>query len=193
MQLLQELLYNGNKINLFLSTEPIMFGLMNIIIVSTYKAHTLQVIYYFNKIPKSNTHNSDLHNLIPCELDLTFTPFCDKAMLTYEIELLPSGRKLVLIYQMMKILQSHISLIQPQINQPVINFQHTLKETCVSYISMGRIPSQIKVRLIDSTFIKIHMKTQGQYQSMQKEEIPYNRSRRALLQVLSSQTCSFTS
>ena len=35
MQLLQELFYTGNQINLLLSTEPIMFGLMNIILVST--------------------------------------------------------------------------------------------------------------------------------------------------------------
>ena len=34
----------------FLSTDPIMFGLMNIILVSPKKISTLQVIYSFNKI-----------------------------------------------------------------------------------------------------------------------------------------------
>ena len=36
--------------------------------------------------------------------------------------------KLVLIYWIMKILQSHILLIQYQIQQPVINFQHRINE-----------------------------------------------------------------
>ena len=31
--------------------------------------------------------------MIPCELDLTFTPFCDTTMLTYEIELPTSENK----------------------------------------------------------------------------------------------------
>ena len=34
IQLLQELIYTGNKINHLLFTEPIMFGLMNIILAS---------------------------------------------------------------------------------------------------------------------------------------------------------------
>ena len=42
------------------------------------------------KYPESNIYNSDLLNLIPCELDLTSTPFCDTKILTYEIELPPS-------------------------------------------------------------------------------------------------------
>ena len=33
--------------------------------------------------PESNVHNSDLLNLITCELDLTYTPFCDTKILTY--------------------------------------------------------------------------------------------------------------
>ena len=31
--------------------------------------------------------------MIPCELDLTSTPFCDTTITTYEIELPPSGKK----------------------------------------------------------------------------------------------------
>ena len=41
MQLLKELFSTGSHINLFLSGETIMFGLMNIILVSTYKTCTL--------------------------------------------------------------------------------------------------------------------------------------------------------
>ena len=32
--------------------------------------------------------------MIPCELDLTFTPFRDETIITYEIELPPSGKKI---------------------------------------------------------------------------------------------------
>ena len=40
-----------------------------------------------------NIHNSDLINLIPCEIDLTTTTFCDTKIITYEIELPTSGKK----------------------------------------------------------------------------------------------------
>ena len=43
--------------------------------------------------PESHVHNSDLLNLITCELDLTSTPFCDTKILTYKIELPPSGNR----------------------------------------------------------------------------------------------------
>ena len=52
MQLLQDSLSTGIHINHLLSTEPIMFSLMNIITVSKYKTSILLVIYYFNKILK---------------------------------------------------------------------------------------------------------------------------------------------
>ena len=35
---------------------------------------------------------SDLFNLIPCELDLTSTPFKDETIITYDIELPPYGK-----------------------------------------------------------------------------------------------------
>ena len=38
-------------------------------------------------------HNSDPLNLIPCELDLTSTPFCDTTFYIYDIELRPAGKK----------------------------------------------------------------------------------------------------
>ena len=34
-------------------------------------------------------------NLIPCELDLASTPFCNEKIITYEIDLPPSGKKTV--------------------------------------------------------------------------------------------------
>ena len=40
-----------------------------------------------------NIHRLDLLNLIPCELDLTFSTFCDTKMITYEIKIPHSGKK----------------------------------------------------------------------------------------------------
>ena len=33
--------------------------------------------------PEEHIHNSDLLNMIPCELDLTSTPFRDETIITY--------------------------------------------------------------------------------------------------------------
>ena len=52
MQLLQELFSTRSQTSILLSTEPIMFGVMNIIPVSPYKTRKLQVLYYFNKTLK---------------------------------------------------------------------------------------------------------------------------------------------
>ena len=38
------------------------------------------------KDPESHIHNSDLLRLIPCKLDLTYTPFSDTTILAYEID-----------------------------------------------------------------------------------------------------------
>ena len=43
--------------------------------------------------PECHIDNSDLLDLIPCEHDLTSTPFRDTKILTYEIELPPPGNK----------------------------------------------------------------------------------------------------
>ena len=43
--------------------------------------------------PEIHIHNSDRLNLIPCELDITSTPFSDTTIITYEIKLPPSGNK----------------------------------------------------------------------------------------------------
>ena len=64
--------------------------------------------------------------------------------------------KLDIIYWVMKTLQSHTLLIQSQIHRLVINFHHRLIEICVSYISMGKSLSHLKVYLMNSIFIKIH-------------------------------------
>ena len=46
------------------------------------------------KYHKGHIHDSDLLNLIPCELDLTSTTFSDETIITYDIELTPSGKKI---------------------------------------------------------------------------------------------------
>ena len=71
---------------------------------------------------------------------------------------LPLERKLDIIYWMMKNLQSHTSLIQSQIHQLVINFHHSLRWICGSYLSMGKSLSQIKVWLKE---LNCHQTTRG--------------------------------
>ena len=132
MQLLQELFSNGNQINLLLFTYPIMFGLMNIVLTSPKKTKKLQVPYYLGKIMDiifmSQTSSTWFHvNLIIHAIYLV-TQQWSHMKLSY----LPLGRKLVLIYWMMKNLQYHTSLIQYQINQLVIYFHHRVREMCGS-------------------------------------------------------------
>ena len=43
--------------------------------------------------PEGLIHYSDLLNLIPCELDITPTPFSDETIITYNIDLPTSGKK----------------------------------------------------------------------------------------------------
>ena len=43
------------------------------------------------KYPEGRIHDSDLLNLFPCKLDLTSTTFSDETIITYDIELPPSG------------------------------------------------------------------------------------------------------
>ena len=69
---------------------------------------------------------------------------------------LPLERKLVLIYWMMKILQSLKSLILSPIRQLVINFHHRLREMCGLYLSMDKSLSQLKVYFMNSIIIKLH-------------------------------------
>ena len=43
--------------------------------------------------PESHVNNLDLLILVTCEIDLTYIPFCDTTILTYEIDLPTSGNK----------------------------------------------------------------------------------------------------
>ena len=106
--------------------------------------------------PEGHIHDSDLLNLIPCELDLTSTPFSDTTIVTYEIELPPSIKKVGLIYWIMNTFKSHTSLIKSPIHGLVVNFHHRLREICGSYLSMGESLSQLKVYLMNSIVIKLH-------------------------------------
>ena len=47
------------------------------------------------KYPEGSINESDLLKLIPCEIDITSTTFSDTTIITYEIELPPSVKKLV--------------------------------------------------------------------------------------------------
>ena len=81
--------------------------------------------------PEGHIHNSDLFNLIPCELDLTSTPFRDETIITYDIELPPSRNKIG--FNLMGdeyFTTPYITL--SQIRQMVVNFHHKLREMCGS-------------------------------------------------------------
>ena len=52
------------------------------------------VYLLLQQYPESLLHNLDLLNFIPFEPDLTSTLFCDTTIITYEIELPPSGKKI---------------------------------------------------------------------------------------------------
>ena len=65
--------------------------------------------------------------------------------------------KLVLIYWTMNTLKSLMSLIQPQINQPFINFQHSIRKIGRSLLSIKKRPSQLKAPLMNSSAIRIDM------------------------------------
>ena len=118
--------------------------------------HT-QCYLLLQQYPESLIHNSDLLNLIPCKLDVISNPFRDKKLSYTKLSYLILERKFNTIYWMMKILQSLISLVQYQIHQPVINLQHRLKQMCWSLISVEKRPSYLKVKLMNSITIKIHM------------------------------------
>ena len=64
-------------------------------------------------------------------------------------------REYVLIYWIINILQSLISLVQSQIRQSIINFQHSLNNICGSFILMENILSHLKVRLMNSIAIRL--------------------------------------
>ena len=93
MQKLYQLFYTENQIKLLLSTYSIMFGLMNILLISPQNTSTLQVLYSLENITKIIFIIQISSSLIPCKTDVTYTPFCDATIITYEIDLSPSGKK----------------------------------------------------------------------------------------------------
>ena len=54
--------------------------------------HTLGYLL-LRQYPEGLIYDSDLLNFIPCELDLTSNPFSDATIITYKIDLPPSGKK----------------------------------------------------------------------------------------------------
>ena len=95
--------------------------------------------------------------MILCEIDLTSTPFSNTKILTYETELSPSGNKVgfkLLDYE---------DFIIPYITDTILNlpsvvkFQNSINKMCGSHISMGKSLSQLKVRLMNSVAIKLHV------------------------------------
>ena len=94
MQLLQELLYTGNEINHFIihKAHHVWFDKQNYRLSIEYKHTTGSILLWQD--PEGHIHDSDLLNLITCKLDFKSTPFSDETIITYEIELLPSGNKI---------------------------------------------------------------------------------------------------
>ena len=93
MEIRKKVYSAGSQVKLLLTTDPIMLGSVNIILVSTYKTSTLQVFLPLQKYPKILIHNSNILNLIPCELDLKYNLCFDRTIITYEIQLSPSEKK----------------------------------------------------------------------------------------------------
>ena len=63
-----------------------------------HRAHTVWFDGYNSHLYIEDNHTAltrqDLLNLIPCEPDITHTPLRDTKIITYEIELPPSGKKI---------------------------------------------------------------------------------------------------
>ena len=63
--------------------------------LTTEEKHTPGLILLQDDTEGFLQQNPGKLNLIPCELDLSSTPFCYiETIITYEIELLPSGKKI---------------------------------------------------------------------------------------------------
>ena len=107
--------------------------------------------------PESNIHNSDLLNLITCELDLKSTPFCDTKTIIYEIELPTSGKNIG-----PNLLDDEDFTIPHIIDTISISpYVHQLptqaNKNCGSLISMDKRLSQLKALLMNLISIKIHV------------------------------------
>ena len=101
--------------------------------------------------------------------------------------------KFVLIYWMMNILQCLMSLIQSQIYQPFINFQHILRNICKSFLSVDKSLPRLKARLMNSIFVKIKMESPNSRSVYAEGRAIRGKILKRIFQILSSQTCGFTS
>ena len=91
MQLLKELFSTGNQIKLFIHrSHHVWFDEYNYFISIEYKRTTGYLL--LRQYPESLIYNSDLLNLIPCELDITSTSFFDKKFLHIIFSYLPLER-----------------------------------------------------------------------------------------------------
>ena len=157
MQLLQESFSIVIHNILFLSKYPIMFGLINILLVSPYNTSTLQVLYHFKNIRKCHIRHLYLIDLIPCELDIISTPFCGTKILTYEVELPPDGNKFGI-----NLLDDEDFTI-PYVTDIIQDSPagHPLPtqalKMCGSLILMEKSLSQLKLILTNSIAIKLHV------------------------------------
>ena len=139
MRLLQEFLSAGIQTVIFLSTDPIILGLVNIIIVSTWKTSILQVIYYLNKTLKVFFVIRAWSTWFHVKLILHPPHFMIQKLSPIKLSYLPMKIKLVLIYWTMNILQSLMSFILYQIHQSAINLRHRLIKMCGSLLSLEKI------------------------------------------------------
>ena len=106
---------------------------------------------------ESLIHNSDLLNLIPCGISITSTLFRDTKILTYEIELPIYLNKVC--FNLLDDEYFTITYITDTIPNSPAGHQlpSQAKKMYGSYISMGKRLSQLKVHLMNSISIKLHM------------------------------------
>ena len=98
--------------------------------------------------PESIIYNLDLLNLTTCKIYITPTPFFDTTIITYEIELSPSGKKIGFNLLDEEYFTIPYVLDKTQIHQPFIKFQHRQIKGCGSLLPMDKIRSHLKVHLM---------------------------------------------
>ena len=157
IRILEELFYNGIHNSLFISIEPIIIDLMNLILLYPHNTSKLQVIYSFNKIIKvffiTRIFSYVFHvSLILHPLHFAIQQFSHKKFSYLLMEI-----NLVLIYWMNNILPLLMSFILFQIHRLVVNFQQRLRKICGSYLLMDKIPSEPKEHLMNSSTIRLNM------------------------------------
>ena len=97
--------------------------------LTTEEKHTPGLIILQDDTEGFLQQNPGKLNLIPCEFDLSSTPFFYiETMITYEIELLPSGKKIGLNLWMIMTLPPHIFLMPLPTHRQVTNLKHKLSK-----------------------------------------------------------------